>query len=31
LIVIDMLNSYDHEDGDLLAAEVERITGPCRS
>ncbi|WP_329254162.1 cysteine hydrolase [Actinoallomurus sp. NBC_01490] len=28
LIVIDMLNSYDHEDGDRLAAEAERIAEP---
>jgi nicotinamidase-related amidase len=25
LIVIDMLNTYDHEDGDALAASVEQV------
>ncbi|GLY85835.1 cysteine hydrolase family protein [Actinoallomurus iriomotensis] len=28
LVVIDMLNPYDHEDGDLLAAEAEKIAEP---
>jgi len=28
LIVIDMLNPYDHEDADELAANVERIVDP---
>lgn len=27
LIVIDMFNTYDHEDGDALAANVEPIVG----
>jgi nicotinamidase-related amidase len=28
LIVIDMLNPYDHEDGELLASDAERIAEP---
>lgn len=30
LIVIDMLNPYDHDDADELAAQVERIVDPLR-
>jgi hypothetical protein len=30
LIVIDMLNPYDHEDPDELAANVEDIVDPLR-
>jgi nicotinamidase-related amidase len=28
LIVIDMLNPYDHEDADVLAGHVEEMVGP---
>jgi len=28
LVVVDMLNPYDHEDADALTASVERIVGP---
>ncbi|MBA9003954.1 cysteine hydrolase family protein [Thermomonospora cellulosilytica] len=31
LIVIDMLNPYDHEDADVLAGSVEKIVAPLRS
>jgi nicotinamidase-related amidase len=30
LIVIDMMNPYDHEDADLLTAGVEKIIEPLR-
>jgi nicotinamidase-related amidase len=30
LIVIDMLNPYDHEDGERLAANAEKIVKPLR-
>ncbi|MBC6463851.1 isochorismatase family cysteine hydrolase, partial [Actinomadura sp. HBU206391] len=30
LIVIDMMNPYDHEDADLLAGSVETIIEPLR-
>ncbi|MFI6477670.1 cysteine hydrolase family protein [Nonomuraea sp. NPDC050663] len=28
LVVMDMLNSYDHDDADLLAKSVEEVVGP---
>jgi nicotinamidase-related amidase len=30
LIVVDMLNPYDHEDADLLAGNAERVVDPIR-
>ncbi|GAA3947031.1 cysteine hydrolase [Actinomadura viridis] len=30
LVVIDMMNPYDHEDADLLAASVEKVVEPLR-
>jgi nicotinamidase-related amidase len=30
LIVIDMINPYDHQDADLLATNVEKIVDPVR-
>lgn len=30
LVVVDMLNPYDHEDAELLAASVEEMVGPAR-
>ena len=30
LVVIDMINPYDHEDADLLMASVEKIIDPLR-
>jgi nicotinamidase-related amidase len=30
LVVVDMLNAYDHEDGELLATNVEPIVAPMR-
>jgi nicotinamidase-related amidase len=31
LIVVDMLNSYEHEDGEQLAENVEPVVGPIAS
>jgi nicotinamidase-related amidase len=30
LVVVDMLNAYDHEDGELLANNVEPVVAPMR-
>lgn len=30
LVVVDVLNPYDHEDAELLAASVEATVGPAR-
>jgi nicotinamidase-related amidase len=30
LVVVDMLNAYDHEDGELLATNVEPVVAPMR-